>query len=87
MGKKKNGKTKRAFNALAILDAKDQQLQDQIKEINGERKANAKELRQALSMDDKYKKTDYFVEAIEIPNFSGKQAELEKIAEAISNLS
>ena len=29
-------------------------------------------------MDDKYKKTDYFVEAIEIPNFSGKQAELEK---------
>ena len=33
---------KEQFNALAILDAKDQQLQDQIKEINGERKANAK---------------------------------------------
>lgn len=52
-------------------------------------KPTQKELRQAFEqLDDKYKKTDYFVEAIEIPNFSGKQAELEKIAEAISpNLS
>ena len=31
-GQEKNGKTKEQFNALAILDAKDQQLQDQIKE-------------------------------------------------------
>lgn len=52
-------------------------------------KPTQKELRQAFEqLDDKYKKTDYFVEAIEIPTFSGKQAELEKIAEAISpNLS
>ena len=71
---------KEQFNALAILDAKDQQLQDQIKEkLMEKEKPTQKELRQAFEqLDDKYKKTDYFVEAIEIPTFSGKQAELEK---------
>ena len=33
-------------------------------------KPTQKELRQAFEqLDDKYKKTDYFVEAIEIPTF------------------
>ncbi len=80
---------KEQFNALAIfLDAKDQQLQDQIKEklMEKEKSQRKKELRQAFEqLDDKYKKTDYFVEAIEIPTFSGKQAELEKNSR--SNLS
>ena len=77
---KRMARPKEQFNALAILDAKDQQLQDQIKEkLMEKEKPTQKELRQAFEqLDDKYKKTDYFVEAIEIPNFSGKQAELEK---------
>ena len=81
---------KSSLTLWQFLDAKDQQLQDQIKEkLMEKEKPTQKELRQAFEqLDDKYKKTDYFVEAIEIPTFSGKQAELEKIAEAISpNLS
>lgn len=81
---------KSSLTLWQFLDAKDQQLQDQIKEkLMEKEKPTQKELRQAFEqLDDKYKKTGYFVEAIEIPTFSGKQAELEKIAEAISpNLS
>ena len=79
---KRMARPKEQFNALAIFRCKRSTITGPNKrEINGERKANAKELRQAFEqLDDKYKKTDYFVEAIEIPNFSGKQAELEKIA-------
>ena len=45
---KKNGKTKEQFNALAILDAKDQQLQDQIKEKLMEKEKPTQKLRQAF---------------------------------------
>lgn len=49
---------KEQFNALAILDAKDQQLQDQIKEkLMEKEKPTQKELRQAFEqLDDKYKR-------------------------------
>ena len=48
--RKRMARPKEQFNALAILDAKDQQLQDQIKEkLMEKEKPTQKELRQALS--------------------------------------
>ncbi len=67
---------KSSLTLWQFLDAKDQQLQDQIKEkLMEKEKANAKRIG-GIPLSNwmiNIKKTDYFVEAIEIPTFSGKQ--------------